>query len=302
MSNINESDITLRPVDVFYGDREKFTVLCVADSSGSLNNTYWEFQNTDIDGNTTDYYVWYNVNSAGTDPALANKTGVEVALATDAAATTVASTTETALSSDATIRVSSSVSSATVTVEMGAMGSVTDASDSGSTGFTITEVLEGQKFEFGATDDVNLTPSFNFVDVTASQLGETLLDQIQNGNNITVTVPAKEVVAALFEETLGEVAGDKEVVGSDTIIGIGESQRFQNMKARSKELFLRPANETDLTNAWAIWSARPDLTGLNFSGSELQVLELEFNAYRDSDRPQTVSLAAFGKSDKGMLA
>lgn len=117
--------------------REKFTVLCVADSSGSLNDTYFTFSST-----TTDYYVWYNVNSAGTDPEIEGKTGVEVALATDAADTAVASATNTAI--DALTGVSSTVSTATVTVVIDAIGNVTNAAQGAvTTGFTITVTRAG---------------------------------------------------------------------------------------------------------------------------------------------------------------
>lgn len=303
MSNVTEGNITLRPVDVFYGERERFTVTTVADSAGSLNDTYWEFQNLDIDGNTTNYYVWYNVNAGGTDPAVSGKTGIEVALSTGATAAAVATATESAIDSS-TARVSTKVLSNVVTVELGTMGNATDAADSSgaATGFTIAVSNQGTKFEFGATEDVELSPEFSFVDVMASQLGETLLDQIQNGNNITITVPAKEVTAALFQNTLGAVEGDTITVGGNTITGIGESRRFNNMKQYCGELMLRPANENNLANAVSIWKAKPDFTSINYSGSDLQIMELEFTAYRDSDRPTAVSLCAFSYPDKGMLA
>lgn len=302
MSNINEANIGLSPVDVFFGLRNKDTVTTVADSSGSLNSTFFQFDSTDIDGTSTLYYVWYDVNSLGVDPAPSGRTGITVLLATDATAATVATATDAAMTADSG-SFSNSVTGSVVTIESGAMGLVTAAADgSAATSFTIASVTTGEKFEFGATDDVSFSTEFTYTDVTASQLGNTLLDQIQNGNNVTVTVPAKEVVAALFQETIGDVAGDILTVGTDKIVGIGESKRFTNMKALSKELMLRPANETDLTNTWVAWRAKPDLTGLNFSGSDVQVAEIEFSAYRDSARPSKVSLAAFGKSDKGMLA
>jgi len=302
MSTITESNITLRPVDVFYGDREKWTVTFVADSGGSLNSTYFTFQNTDIDGTTTNYYVWFDINSAGVDPAVSGSTGITVAGATGVTAATLAAAVVTAIDASAA-RVSAVQTSGVLTLEMGAMGAVADVADGGAaTSFTFASVTAGQKLELGATEDVELSTSFSLVEVTASQLGETRLDAIQNGSNITISVPAKEVTASLLQEMLGEVAGDTRTVGSDTIVGIGESQRFVNMKARSKELFLRPANEATLANAVCVWAAYPDLTGLNYSGSELQVLQIEFSAFRDSNRPTTVSVAAFGKSDKKMLA
>lgn len=61
------------------------TVAFVADSSGSLNSTY--FLLNDEQGNG--YYVWFNINSAGVDPAVAGRTGIAVAGATNVTAATL---------------------------------------------------------------------------------------------------------------------------------------------------------------------------------------------------------------------
>lgn len=50
-----------------------------AASRPSLQSSYFNLNST-----TTEYYVWFNVDSSGVDPAIAGKTGIEVALvATD---------------------------------------------------------------------------------------------------------------------------------------------------------------------------------------------------------------------------
>lgn len=74
-------------------------VTCVADSSGSLNNTYFTFNSA---GDAYKFYVWYNINSAGTDPAVAGRTGIEVDAATNATANTIAANTRTAIAANAT--------------------------------------------------------------------------------------------------------------------------------------------------------------------------------------------------------
>lgn len=65
-------------------------VTCAADSSGSKNSTFWTFYSA---GNAYGYYVWYNINSAGVDPAPAGLTGIEVDGATGATAATLATAT-----------------------------------------------------------------------------------------------------------------------------------------------------------------------------------------------------------------
>lgn len=102
------------------------TITCEADASGSLNNKYWTLSSL-----TTDYYVWYNVNAAGVDPAVSGKTGIEVAIATDAADTVIATATAaaiTALSAFGAAEVA-----AVVTVTNANKGAVTDAADGNTT-------------------------------------------------------------------------------------------------------------------------------------------------------------------------
>lgn len=122
------------------------TVVTVADSSGSLNNTYWEYHNA---GDTTGYYVWYNVNSAGTDPAIAGLTGTQVALATSDANTVVATKTAAAInavtgnSTGGNGTVTATVSGHTITLADTQPGTSTSAVDTGTTGFTFAVTAAG---------------------------------------------------------------------------------------------------------------------------------------------------------------
>ncbi len=69
-------------------------VTCAADTAGNRNNTYFIFYTA---GNLRGYYVWFNINAAGTDPAVAGLTGIEVAGATGATATTLGGAARTAI-------------------------------------------------------------------------------------------------------------------------------------------------------------------------------------------------------------
>lgn len=73
-------------------------VTCAADSSGSKNSTWWKFYSA---GDVAGFYVWYNINAAGVDPAPAGLTGIEVAGATDATAATLATATIAAINASA---------------------------------------------------------------------------------------------------------------------------------------------------------------------------------------------------------
>jgi hypothetical protein len=127
-------------------------IATVADSSGSLNNTYFEFT---LPGNApflvsgtwySFYYVWYNINSAGTDPAPAGGFGIQVTGATGASANTLAGNTRTAIAAALpTTGNTYVVSGATNHIILTALqnGLTTAAVDTGTTGFTFVVTAAG---------------------------------------------------------------------------------------------------------------------------------------------------------------
>ena len=116
--NVHSLDMTYTKL----ASQEDSTVTCGAEA-GALNNTYWT-----ISSPTTDYYVWYNVAAGGVDPAVAGRTGIEVAVAAGATAAQVATATQAALAGVADFS-NASVSSAVVTVSTLASGGAAGAAN-----------------------------------------------------------------------------------------------------------------------------------------------------------------------------
>lgn len=88
-------------------------ITLVADSTGSLNSTFFTFRSA---GDLQGFYVWYNINSAGVDPAPAGLTGIAVAGATNATAATLATATRAAIAANAAAASYVTVSGATTHV------------------------------------------------------------------------------------------------------------------------------------------------------------------------------------------
>lgn len=112
---------------------ENGSITTVADVSGSLNDTYFLIDGADGD----DWYVWFNVDSGGTDPMVPSRTGIEVDISTDDASQAVASALNAALAS-CTSLTNLTLDFDEITffqTEMG-NGSVTDGSGPAATGFT----------------------------------------------------------------------------------------------------------------------------------------------------------------------
>ena len=125
------------------------TVTTVADTAGSLNNTYFL-----LNSPTTAYYFWYDVSGGGTDPGTVSpipadlfindslKTGVTVAITTGDSASSVATTTDgviSGLSDFGTV-----LAAPLITITNAAVGAADDAADGTSaTGFTIATTTPG---------------------------------------------------------------------------------------------------------------------------------------------------------------
>lgn len=111
----------------------------VADVAGSLNSTYFTFNSAN---NAAGYYVWYNINGAGVDPASEGRTGFMVAGATNASANTLATATRAAIVS-ADFAISGATNHVIITNTATGPAQAT-ADGSAPTGFTITETQVGR--------------------------------------------------------------------------------------------------------------------------------------------------------------
>lgn len=184
------------------------TITAVADVSGSLNNTYWEFT---LPGNApfqvagtwySFFYVWYNINSAGTDPAPAGGYGIQVAGATNASASTLGGATRTAVAAALpatgnTYAVSGATSATILTAAQA--GATTAAVDTGATGFTFAVGTAGS---FGYASGLVLTIKHNTTIIgmasqpTPTQPLEGVSTTVQCTAGDTITVITSSLAAA----------------------------------------------------------------------------------------------------------
>lgn len=169
-------------------------VTCAADSAGSKNSTYWTFNSA---GDLYGYYVWYNINSAGVDPAPAGLTGIQVAGATNASAATLATATIAAIvaSSAASYVTASAGSSGHVILTNKSPGSCTDAAN-GTASYGAT---------FSITQGSYGVPAISGLDVVIKQ-GSTVLarygfpspTQPILGGSVIIQAAAADVLTIIF--------------------------------------------------------------------------------------------------------
>ena len=134
------------------GTAEVSKVTTIAESTSTLNNTYFY-----ISSPSTDYYVWINMEGHGTDPAIALKTGVEIAISSGDTASTIAGVIETALHALADFTAGTVGSTVTVTNANG--GVVLTAPSVETSGFTISVTQNGVDATEEVTDVATIAES-----------------------------------------------------------------------------------------------------------------------------------------------
>lgn len=134
------------------------TVVCGAASTITTGDYFNLYSAKDV----TRYLVWYNKDSGGGAPAVANTTNVAVAIAAADTAAQVASATQAAI--DALADFSASVNTATVTITNAAVGDCTTLSDgptAAATGFTFARTTAGT----GPATAIDASPALELGDM-----------------------------------------------------------------------------------------------------------------------------------------
>lgn len=296
----------IEPFRLFFGAGECTQITTVADSSGSLNDTYWEFSVPASLFNSTklavDYYVWYNINAAGTDPALAGKVGIEVTAATDATAETIALNTQTAIDALSPQRVNSSLSGSVLTIENREMGVTTAAADGAvPTGFTISQLSAGFGGDFGATtqDGAEISYESETVPITSLQTGNLILDQFYLGGAINLSVGLQEMDIETWDLALRSTGSSFTPPGGTQVAGIGEATLFRSFLATGGQLTLKPLSTAadDNSRNQTFWRAAPQPESVNFN-NDIQALQVTFQALLDPSKDTRINSYMFGDQDQ----
>ncbi len=170
-------------------------VTAAADTAGSKNSTWWKFYSA---GDAYGYYVWYNINSAGVDPAPAGLTGIAVAGATGATAATLATATIAAIvASPAASYVTASAGASghliLTNLQYGALTAAANGTASYGASFSVTQAGSN-----GTPDVSNLVANisnnsvvaatFAFPSPTQPILGGGAIMQVTSGNVIRLAL------------------------------------------------------------------------------------------------------------------
>lgn len=286
---LDAGNIKIQPMNAIFGeDRAQVCKVTVrADVAEDLNNKYFMLYSP-----SARYYVWFNVDSGGTDPAIGGYTGIPVAIAADASASTVAAAVKNAV--DALAAFVAVSSQAVVSITNAVVGYAPSPREGLGTGFAFEVTTQGSvEADLGFLDgEIEFTVAKSMVDVTGHQRGAEVLAQIMNGTECELTLNLKETTKANLLKALQGQGGTYVPEGADAteLTGFGQYKNFSNTLAFSQRLVLHPVNKLsgDKSEDICFWKAFPMMESLTFSGEDLLTIPLTFKSYPDLSKPDTI--------------
>lgn len=290
----------VEPMQVTFGESvmQSENITVVADVASSLNNKYFVF----YEPAGTKHYVWFDVNSAGADPAVSGGTAHEVNLGvadSAAAVATACAAVMTAISGfDCT------ADGAVLTLVNTTAGYCKAAHDGAApTAFSFEVNYYGDvAVDLGYTDgDIELGHEESMVDLTSHQTGTQVLGHIATGNSLSLSLSLKESAVSQLRKIIATGEGDSMIpdgtgVSSTEVFGFGTSRQFKQTQARARKLVLHPIAlpASNLSRDITIWKAFPKLSSLTFSGENVMMIPVDFAIYPDYTKQDKVRMCVFG--------
>ena len=297
MSCVKETNIKMAAVNMYWGLEECRTVTAVADVADSLNNKWFELNAVGTDYETvTLYYVWFNTG-AGVDPAISGRTGIEVAINTGDNANSVALAMSTVINALPLFKTILSNDSVEINnVYLGVSG---EEADTGVTGFTFTSNVVGAGGYLGKSAEggttVNLEPITQ--EITSDQTAGIVIEEFMRGQNVTAEVNLIELTKERWETVLGGSIGATHTPsGGTSLVGLGTSKLYQGLSQFAGKLIMHPiANDfADKSEDLVIFKAAPIPSSVNFSGTDVQAMAVNFKSYIDTNINSKINQIAYG--------
>jgi len=287
---VREEKITLEPMDLFWGRRQKDSIAFVADVALAEEDKYFTIGDNDyfyLDGGTA-------VDPA--PPGFAN--GHAITYVTGDSATAIAALAEVVV--QAVSGFNAKAVAGVLTYEQDSPGAVTGLVD-GDTGYVITSVSVGDGRDLGGTGAIEASFSVDTTDIMAAQLGTQILDQVVTAANLELSFELLELTPENWKLMLAETIGGSVTVDATEIIGLGDSKRFKNMSQFARELRLKPVGSVDDSRNLHFWKVYPIIDSVNYAGDDISKMSVSWKALRDSDKSNEISLMIFGDGTKNLL-
>lgn len=298
--NTSQYNLGIRNILLGKDRPQKTCIYTKADVSSSLQNKYIVIHEPVTQ---VKHYFWFNVGSAGVDPAVPNSTGHVVAIAANATKTAVATALQLVI--DGMTWANATVSSNEIEVTFVTNGYAYEARDALSslskTGFNIIVSQFGSvQFDAGATNgDITFTVEEQTKEIKSPQTGDFLLAEIRRGASVSVSFELKDTSMASIRRALNfygqTIVTDDSA--SEVITGYGSNNLFKSTDDVADQVILRPtdkANDVDASEDFTIHKAKLKLGELTMSAENELVLPIEVMGYLDTSKSGFANLFSYG--------
>ncbi len=298
--SLTKTNIKVEPMTAYWGtDTMQVESLVIpADVAGSMNNKYFFFHTAA----GVKHYVYFNINSAGADPAISGATAHEVTGATGATGTALAAAAAAVIGPITGL--DSTSSGATLTITQTSAGYTQPIYIGVGTFSALTMVTQGDaEAEVGYIDgDIEFTPGEEREDVTSHQTGKSKLGGITVGFNPKIKLTLKETSAAQLRKAFVMPGASLTPSGASSteVFGFGSGKMFNSNFSRQAKLRLHPQvlSSSDKTRDVTFWKTYPILSSLNFSGEKILMLPLEFEVFQDTSKNSLIDYFCIGDSSQ----
>ena len=289
--------IKLEAANLYWGREACRQVTFVDDVAGSLSGEYFYIDAKDIDGNSTEYYVLLEGSTPPVDPAPAGKTKISVSYTDNDTAATIAGLAQVAI--DAIDGFNASVeSSVQVHVENKYIGEAVDGDRSNAPSLSFSDDLGIGGFLGKTSEGIELAIETQSTEIQANQTGLLVTDEIFQGQTASLTAAFLELTKERLKSIIAGAVGDTYTPSGGTeMIGGGDSRIFESLKqVGGGKLILNPIRlgSADRSEDVVFWISSPKPESINYSGTDVQVLNCTFTAYLDESKPSAIRLYAFG--------
>lgn len=288
---VREEKITLEPMNIFWGRRQKDSIQFEDDLASAEAGKYFTIGDDD--------WFWLDdgiVVTPSTPAGFSNEHAI--VYSPGDSASNIAALAEAVV--QAVSGFNAKATADVLVYEQDESGAVTGLVD-GDTGYTIASLAVGDGRDLGGSGPIEVSFSVDTTDIQASQLGTQILDQVVTGTNMELSFELLELTQENWKLMLSEVIGGSVTVGLDEVLGLGDSKRFKNMSQFSRELSLRPVGSVDDSRNLHFWKVYPIIESVNYAGDDISKMSLSWKALRDSSKSNEISIMIFGDGKLNLL-
>lgn len=276
------ANIKIEPCTVTWGASvyQISTITFAADVAGSLNNKYFFFYDTTGAKN----HLWFNINSAGSDPAPGGSTARVVTGATGATAGTLA--TAAAVVIDALTGFDAVASNGVVTITHTVAGYAQAPHDGNSSFSFAVSTIGDTAADLGFMEgDLDIEFAEDLEAIKSHQTGSDVITHLRKGTAIkSVSMTLEETSSAQLKRMIRAAGGSftPTGVGGTEVTGWGSSKQFTSTILSAAKLVFHPVvlGATDYSRDHAFPLAYPMLEKLVLSGEKMLKVPLKFMCYR----------------------